>query len=82
MKLLVVLLLIIFLYLLYCILSPKGYSSSGSGGLSPEGGMRNAVMEQASLKYPPIEYNDLEPYIYDNYQIPDPMIWKVGHWSE
>jgi len=56
--------------------------ASGSGGLSPDGGMRDNTMTQSELKYSPITYNNYEPYLYDTEMIPEPMVWKVGHWSQ
>ena len=84
MKLIITLLVIIFLYIAFCLASsPNRYNptASASGGLSPDGGMRDLPFNHSPLKYSPIQYNDYEPYIYDHHHIPSPMIWEVGHWS-
>ena len=90
MKILLGILIILFLYMI--IQSPKGIgyipTKEGSGGLKPNGGMREASMRReasmqyTALKYNPIHYDDYEPYIYDTHMIPDPVVFPVGHWSE
>ena len=83
MKILLGILIILFLYMI--IQSPKGIgyipTKAGSGGLNPNGGMREASMQNSALKYNPIHYDDYEPYIYDNHMIPDPVVFPIGHWS-
>ena len=84
MKWLLIILVILFLYMI--IQSPKGVgyipTKEGSGGLNPNGGMRETPLRNTSLKYDPIHYDDYEPYIYDSHMIPDPVVFPVGHWSE
>jgi len=84
MKILLGILIILFLYMI--IQSPKGIGyipkKEGSGGLQPNGGMREASMQYTGLKYAPVHYDDYEPYIYDTHMIPDPVVFPVGHWSE
>jgi len=83
MKLLIALLVIVFIILVFRMPSPNRYipTAAASGGLSPEGGMRDHRMEQTPLKYPPMEYNHYETELYDDHTIPRVMTWKVGHWS-
>jgi hypothetical protein len=79
MKLIIALLILVFLYIILCCVSPN--PSNGSGGLSPNGGMRNLPFEHSPLKYPQIQYPTYETDQYDRHEIPRPMTWKVGHWS-
>ena len=84
MKSIIILALVaVFLFMIVQLPKPNKYipTKAASGGLSPNGGMRDNQMEVSELKYPPIHYNDYEPYIYDSHGIPGPMIWKIGHWS-
>jgi len=80
MKIIVVVLFLIFLYILFRI-SMRRNPASGSGGLSPSGGMRNNVMEQVALSDKNVEYPTYDVYIYDNSGIPERMTWDIGHWS-
>ena len=82
MRLLLVAVAIIILFVL--LYSPKnGYvpDKAGSGGLNPDGGMRNALFEQSELSDRNVSYNHYDVTIYDNYEIPERMVWNVGHWS-
>ena len=83
MRLLLLAIAIIILFLM--IWSPKsGYipDKAGSGGLSPNGGMRDNKLQQTSLSDRNVSYNEYDVYIYDNYQIPEKMVWDIGHWSK
>jgi hypothetical protein len=89
MRLLLVAVAIIILFLM--IWSPKtGYvpDKAGSGGLSPNGGMRkvslnaslNASLNELSNRN--VSYNNYDVDIYDNHMIPERMVWGIGHWSK
>lgn len=80
MKIILFVLFLIFLYLLFRTSTYRG-PGSGSGGLSPSGGMRNNVMEQAALSDKNVEYPTYDVDIYDNSGIPERMTWDIGHWS-
>lgn len=83
MRLLLLAIAIIILFLM--IWSPKsGYvpDKAGSGGLSPNGGMRDNKLQQTGLSDRNVSYNEYDVYIYDNYQIPEKMVWDIGHWSK
>ena len=83
MRLLLRAIAIIILFLM--IWSPKsGYipDKAGSGGLSPNGGMRDNKLQQTGLSDRNVSYNEYDVYIYDNYQIPEKMVWDIGHWSK
>ena len=83
MRLLLVAIAIVILFLM--IWSPKsGYvaDKAGSGGLSPNGGMRDNKLQQSALSNRNISYNQYNVDIYDNYQIPEKMVWDIGHWSK
>ena len=83
MRLLLVAIAIVILFLM--IWSPKsGYipDKAGSGGLSPNGGMRDNKLQQTGLSDRNVSYNEYDVYIYDNYQIPEKMVWDIGHWSK
>jgi hypothetical protein len=77
MKLLLALIIFLFLYMI--LQSPP--ISLGSGGLDPDGGMRNAKMYPVELYNGNPTYNDYEPYIYDHSDIPEPVVFPIGHWS-
>ena len=79
MKLLVALLIIIFL--LAILPSPRN-PASGSGGLDPNGGMRESVLYQTELSDRNVSYPTYHGAVYENYTIPEPMVWDVGHWSK
>ena len=83
MQLLLVAIAIVILFLM--IWSPKsGYvpDKAGSGGLSPNGGMRYNKLQQTGLSDRNVSYNEYDVYIYDNYQIPEKMVWDIGHWNK
>ena len=83
MRLLLVAIAIVILFLM--IWSPKsGYipDKAGSGGLSPNGGMRDNKLQQTGLSGRNVSYNEYDVDIYDNYQIPEKMVWDIGHWSK
>jgi len=83
MRLLLVAVAIIILFLM--IWSPKsGYvpDKAGSGGLSPNGGMRHAKLQQSALSDRNVSYNEYDVDIYDNHMIPEKMVWDIGHWSK
>jgi len=86
MKVLLIILIILVIFFVYRIArSPKRYrpTKAASGGLKPNGGMREASLrlQKAGLKYAPVHYNEYDPYIYDSHMIPDPVVFPVGHWS-
>jgi len=79
------LLLIIALFIVLIIASPNaGYvpDKAGSGGLKPNGGMRNAMIEQTELSDRNVTYNSHDLSIYDYHEIPQKYTWDVGHWSK
>ena len=83
MRLVLVAIAIVILFLM--IWSPKsGYvpDKAGSGGLSPNGGMRDNKLQQTGLSGRNVSYNEYDVDIYDNYQIPEKMVWDIGHWSK
>jgi len=83
MRLLLVAIAIVILFLM--IWSPKsGYvpDKAGSGGLSPNGGMRDGLFQQSALSNRNVSYNQYDVDIYDNYQIPEKMVWDIGHWNK
>ena len=83
MRLLLVAIAIVILFLM--IWSPKsGYvpDKAGSGGLSPNGGMRDNKLQQTGLSGRNVSYNEYDVDIYDNYQIPEKMVWDIGHWNK
>ena len=83
MRLLLVAVAIIILFLM--IWSPKtGYvpDKAGSGGLSPNGGMRANKLQQSDLSDRNVSYNNYDVDIYDNHMIPERMVWDIGHWSK
>jgi hypothetical protein len=86
MRLLLVAVAIIILFLM--IWSPKNLADkAGSGGLSPNGGMRkvslnallNASLNELNRN---VSYNNYDVDIYDNHMIPERMVWDIGHWSK
>ena len=78
MKFVILVALLLFLYIVFrASIDP----SSGSGGLSPTGGMRNNVMEQAELSNRNITYPSYDVSLYDYSGIPEQTVWKIGHWS-
>ena len=83
MRLLLVAIVIVILFLM--IWSPKsGYvpDKAGSGGLSPNGGMRDNKLQQTGLSDRNVSYNEYDVDIYDNHMIPEKMVWDIGHWSK
>jgi hypothetical protein len=56
--------------------------SKASGGLSPEGGMRNYTMKQTELSDTNVTYNEYDVDIYDYSGIPEKKVWSIGHWSK
>ena len=83
MRLLLLAIAIIILFLM--IWSPKsGYipDKAGSGGLSPNGGMRDNKLQQTGLSGRNVSYNEYDVDIYDNHMIPEKMVWDIGHWSK
>lgn len=83
MRLLLVAIAIVILFLM--IWSPKsGYvpDKAGSGGLSPNGGMRDNKLQQTGLSGRNVSYNEYDVDIYDNHMIPEKMVWDIGHWSK
>jgi hypothetical protein len=87
MRLLLVAVAIVILFLM--IWSPKNFADkAGSGGLSPNGGMRevslnaslNASLNELSDRN--VSYNEYDVAIYDNHMIPERMVWDIGHWSK
>jgi len=83
MRLVLVAVAIVILFLM--IWSPKsGYApdKAGSGGLSPNGGMRDGLFQQSALSNRNVSYNQYDVDIYDNYQIPEKMVWDIGHWNK
>ena len=87
MRLLLVAIAIGILFLM--IWSPKSLpDKAGSGGLSPNGGMRevslNALLNASlnELSDRNISYNNYDVDIYDNHMIPERMVWNIGHWSK
>lgn len=83
MRLLLVAIAIVILFLM--IWSPKsGYvpDKEGSGGLSPNGGMRDNKLQQTGLSGRNVSYNEYDVDIYDNHMIPEKMVWDIGHWSK
>ena len=83
MRLLLVAIAIVILFLM--IWSPKsGYvpDKAGSGGLSPNGGMRDNKLQQTGLSDRNVSYNEYDVDIYDNHMIPEKMVWDIGHWSK
>jgi hypothetical protein len=81
-----ILLVLAILLILFLLWSPNTNryvpTASGSGGLSPDGGMRNYTMSQSSLSDQNVTYNEYDVDIYDNHTIPERMIWDIGHWSK
>ena len=75
---------IITVVFLYIMMRTAGDGSSG--GLGPNGGMRDAmrdtVLIQTELKYDPVDYPEHVPFIYDLETIPSPTITEVGHWTD
>jgi len=83
MRLLLVAVAILILFLM--LWSPKtGYvpDKAGSGGLSPNGGMRANQLQQSALSDRNVSYNEYDVAIYDNHMIPERMVWDIGHWSK
>lgn len=83
MRLVLVAVAIVILFLM--LWSPKsGYvpDKAGSGGLNPNGGMRDNKLQQSGLNDRNVSYNHYDVDIYDNYQIPEAMVWDIGHWSK
>ena len=83
MRLLLVAIAIVILFLM--IWSPKsGYvpDKAGSGGLSPNGGMRDNKLQQTGLSGRNVSYNEYDVDIYDNHMIPEKMVWDIGHWNK
>jgi len=81
MKLLLLLVILLFLYIIMT-RSPNKISSDGSGGLSPSGGMRDARMYQADLSDRNVTYSDYMLQVYDTvYDIPESSVISVGHWG-
>ena len=83
MRLLLLAIAIIILFLM--IWSPKsGYipDKAGSGGLSPNGGMRDNKLQQTGLSGRNVSYNEYDVDIYDNHMIPEKMVWDIGHWNK
>jgi len=81
MRLLLVAVAIIILFLM--IWSPKSLpDKAGSGGLSPNGGMRANKLQQSALSDRNVSYNNYDVDIYDNHMIPERMVSDIGHWSK
>lgn len=81
MKLLLLLVILLFLYIIF-MQSPNTNYPRTSGGLSPSGGMRDALMYQADLSDRNVTYNDYMPQVYDeSYGIPEPTVFPIGHWG-
>jgi len=81
MRLLLVAVAIVILFLM--IWSPKSFlDKAGSGGLSPNGGMRANQLQQSALSDRNVSYNHYDVDIYDNHMIPERMVWDIGHWSK
>ena len=70
--------IIVFLFILAW--SPN--TPNGSGGLSPDGGMRNYTMKQTELSNKNVTYNEYDVDIYDYSGIPEKKVWSIGHWSK
>jgi len=81
MRLLLVAVAIVILFLM--LWSPKSFpDKAGSGGLSPNGGMRANQLQQSDLSDRNVSYNNYDVDIYDNHMIPERMVWDIGHWSK
>jgi hypothetical protein len=78
-------LLIIALFIVLIIASPNASylaDKSASGGLKPNGGMRNATIDDTELADRNVTYNSYDMNIYDYHVIPQKYTWGIGHWSK
>ena len=57
-------------------------TKAASGGLSPDGGMRNFTIKQTELSDTNVTYNEYDVDIYDYSGIPKKKVWSIGHWSK
>jgi hypothetical protein len=44
--------------------------------------MRESVLYQTELSDRNVSYPTYHGAVYENYTIPEPMVWDVGHWSK